>query len=584
MSDAAHVWTDKQIEKLQSDFRKTYRQAATEMRVKLGKHMQEFDKANAKWKQRLKDDPSLHKEYKAWLTGKAAEKKWIRSMSTALVEDAVRADQIAAERIYDTIPYIVAENANRAAYAIQEGIGRKIDGFALYDADTVRRLITESPDLLPPIPKSKLNLAKARAWDQKRITASITQSILQGESIPDAAKRLTGTVGMMKESSVRAARTAITGAENAGRIQSYRRAEDLGIKLEQQWLATLDDRTRFEHRLLDGEHVPVGEKFHVPGYGSEYDVEFPGDPGGLPEMVYNCRCTLVAWLDTSEPIDENRWSRLPEDMTYDEWKSSQSQQKDEDADASSGTAEKEDRQNVFGKHFGSTRGQIEVGNGKVPENEIESFNRSALQSIKDETGYSDVEAVGFQRCLTEWLGGDYEAFTRGEMGDYVKVIDDGLSRMGAFDGRMFRGMHFLKDSTGDMEAFAQFSSINIGDTLQMKSISSWTSTAPIAERYASIGNSGVESVLLVCNSNKTAAGVRHLSKWRTLEDEVLAPSTARWQVTGVFKKSMYDTNLEKLENGNLSPLAQRLKRRELEEKAQELKAQYYTIIEVTEIE
>ena len=243
-------------------------------------------------------------------------------MVTTITEDAVRADQIASERIYDTVPYVVAENANRAAYAIQEGLGRQINEFTLYDQDTVRRLITEQPDSLPTVPDVAFKKKKDTAWNSKKFTSAITQSILQGESIPDAVKRLNMVLNMDKEAAIRSARTAMTGAENAGRVHSYQRAKDLGIKLEQQWLATLDERTRAEHRLLDGQHVPVGKKFHVPGYGSKYDIEFPGDSKALPAMVWNCRCSLIAWFDDSEDITLDRWSKLPKDMTYEEWKRS----------------------------------------------------------------------------------------------------------------------------------------------------------------------------------------------------------------------------------------------------------------------
>ena len=318
MPDEAHIWTDEQIEKLQKKFAKIYRQASNEMKEKLGKHLADFDKTNQKWKKRVKDDPSLESKYRDWLAGRAADKKWIRSMVTGLVQDAVRADQMAADVIYDAIPYVVAENANRAAWAIQEGLNRQIDAFTLYDADTIRYLIAEEPDLLPPIPDPEHDKAKDTKWNSEKFTNAITQSVLQGESIPHAAQRIMQVVGMDTRAATRAARTALTGAENAGRIQSYKRAKDLGIDLEQQWIATLDERTRIEHRLLDKQHVPVGEEFKVPG--TKFSIEFPGDPTADPSLVWNCRCTLVAYF--SDVKDPDRWANLPKGMTYDQWKES----------------------------------------------------------------------------------------------------------------------------------------------------------------------------------------------------------------------------------------------------------------------
>lgn len=322
MPDEAHKWTDEQIEQLQKEFGKTYRQAAIEMRAKLGKHMREFEKDNEDWKKRVKNDPSLEPDYKKWLKARAADKKWISGMCSTLVNDAVRADQIAADHIYNAVPYVFAENANRAAFSIQEGIGRKVGGFSLYDQDTVRRLIAEESDLIPAVVKPNFDKKKDTKWNRQKFTSAITQSILQGESVEHTADRLGRVLDMDESTATRTARTALTSAENAGRLTSYRRANDLGIKCESQWIATIDGDTRKTHILLDGERAPVGEKFHVPGYGPKYDIEYPGDASALPEMVWNCRCTTIAYFSDSPEVYEDRWSDLPEGMTYDDWKES----------------------------------------------------------------------------------------------------------------------------------------------------------------------------------------------------------------------------------------------------------------------
>lgn len=60
---------------------------------------------------------------------------------------------------------------------------------------------------------------------------------------------------MNRDSAIRTARTAVTGAQNAGRLDSYYAAEKMGIKCRKQWMATLDGRTRHSHAMLDGEIV-----------------------------------------------------------------------------------------------------------------------------------------------------------------------------------------------------------------------------------------------------------------------------------------------------------------------------------------
>lgn len=91
---------------------------------------------------------------------------------------------------------------------------------------------------------------------------------------------------MNMSASMRYARTMTTAAQNAGRMDSYKKAQDMGIDLERNWMATLDGRTRDSHRAIDGEHRPIGKAF-------SNGCRYPGDPEGEPGEVYNCRCTWI---------------------------------------------------------------------------------------------------------------------------------------------------------------------------------------------------------------------------------------------------------------------------------------------------
>jgi hypothetical protein len=103
----------------------------------------------------------------------------------------------------------------------------------------------------------------------------------------------------------------------------------MGLQVEQRWMATLDLRTRQSHRELDKQHVPVGQYFVVPSNG--HKLRFPADPAADGSETWNCRCTLVAWFpDSVEDVD--RWSRLPEGMTYEQWKGMKESQEPSKAD------------------------------------------------------------------------------------------------------------------------------------------------------------------------------------------------------------------------------------------------------------
>jgi SPP1 gp7 family putative phage head morphogenesis protein len=121
----------------------------------------------------------------------------------------------------------------------------------------------------------------------KKINAETLQGILQGESMDKIAKRLRNVQEMNKTQAIRSARTLVTGAENKGRLDSHKRAEEDGIILEEKWVATKDGRTRHSHAMMNGETKKTNETF-------SNGLEYPGDPSGRPEEVYNCRCTMTA--------------------------------------------------------------------------------------------------------------------------------------------------------------------------------------------------------------------------------------------------------------------------------------------------
>jgi uncharacterized protein with gpF-like domain len=108
-----------------------------------------------------------------------------------------------------------------------------------------------------------------------------------------------------------------TGAQNAGRIDGFVRAENMGIDLEQEWLATLDLRTRHEHRMLDKQRVAVGKPWMIDGY----QIRFPGDPNAPGYLIYNCRCSVRGIVTGLEPqARKYRSTAAIGNMSYEEWK------------------------------------------------------------------------------------------------------------------------------------------------------------------------------------------------------------------------------------------------------------------------
>ena len=448
MADQAHNWTDEEIERLERRFRRQYNQASREMRKRLDDMMESYDKANAEWKQRVRSGDATQEDYDGWLKDQATDRAFVQSMAQTLAQDANRTNQLAMDTVNDAIPSVFAENANYAAFEVEHGIGYETHAFDLYDQSTVRRLIRDQPDLLPPLPNPKMDNGRDLRWNRQKFASVITQSVLQGESIPRAADRIGRVMRMNEAAATRAARTALTGAENAGRVDSYRRAQNIGIELEQEWLATHDERTRITHRRLDGEHVPVGERFVPDGYGDKYSIGFPGDPTALGEMVYNCRCALVAWLPSIAEKDNRSWAKLPDGMTYDEWKHGKKTEKER----------KESSGVVDGKNI--------LGTWQRRESEYEF----AIRDVINAQGFDGKPRVVGQEQFNEAvrqanggnglvLGRGYTAPNQETLDSYRDSLYEGDWYVDCSSGRSTygRGMYCFADMSGNISAGEQAS-------------------------------------------------------------------------------------------------------------------------------
>lgn len=321
--DAAHLQTDKELAKLEHRIAKIYKEAADDLQSTIDDYFAKFAKRDAKQKARLEAGEITEQEYKQWRLAQMGRGERFKALQSRVAERYTEANETAVRYVNDATPGIYSLNRNYSAYTIEKVAGNV--GFDLWDEQTVRSLIVDNPEVMPYYPPEKaLKRGIDLAYGKKQISASVTSSILQGKSIPGIAKDLqTRMTDMNKSSAVRTARTAVTGAQNAGRMDSYVAAEKMGIKLKKCWLATLDGRTRHEHAVLDGQSVDADKPFNVDGY----KIMFPGDTSAPPHLTYNCRCSLVADVDGIDTSNAQRRVRNPEtgknelvsDMTYQEW-------------------------------------------------------------------------------------------------------------------------------------------------------------------------------------------------------------------------------------------------------------------------
>lgn len=321
--DYAHKLTDKQLADLERRIAKLYKEAADELTDTVKVYFEQFEKRDAAMKEKLDAGEITEQQYKQWRLAQMGRGKRFEALRDKVAKRYTDTNATAVAYVNDATPGIYSLNRNYAAYRIEQ-VSDKAD-FTLWDEQTVKRLIVEQPDLMPYYPPQRaLQRGIDLKYGKQQITASVTSSILQGKSIPKIANDLQHRMqDMSRASAIRTARTAVTGAQNAGRLDTYRAAQDMGIKLKKRWLATLDNRTRHAHAMLDGQTVDVDKPFKVDGY----EIMYPGDTSAPGYLVYNCRCTQIAEVDGEDTssggrraIDpETGESVLVEDMTYAEW-------------------------------------------------------------------------------------------------------------------------------------------------------------------------------------------------------------------------------------------------------------------------
>lgn len=312
MKDKGREETDIKLKELEKELAEIYSQANKELVQKMEKYFKDYKRKDNDKRQKLENGEITADEYKKWRTGQlAVGNRWI-AMCDTIAKDMNNVNNIARSTTQGHMPEVYAINHNWTTYNIEKDTQINTD-YTLYNAETVERLMQDDPDIMPLASKG-LNSVKDKEWNRKVINSVMLQGILQGESIDKMAQRFEAVGVSNYKSSVRYARTAITGTENAGRIDGYHRAEEHGIKVKKVWLATMDDRTRDSHVAMDGEECDIDEKF-------SNGCMHPGDPNcSDPSEVWNCRCTMITKVNgRGADVKGERDSKLG-NISYNEWK------------------------------------------------------------------------------------------------------------------------------------------------------------------------------------------------------------------------------------------------------------------------
>lgn len=151
------------------------------------------------------------------------------------------------------------------------------------------------------------------------VRREVSIGLASGEAYQEIAARLTRTMGVDYNKTVRIARTEGGRVQNGSRFDAMTRSKKSGADIVKQWDSTLDGRTRTAHRLLDGQIRELEDPFEAEGQKAQHPHGF-----GVAWMDVNCRCVVVQrarWaIDGSNPDfeDYTKFSRY-DDFDRDAW-------------------------------------------------------------------------------------------------------------------------------------------------------------------------------------------------------------------------------------------------------------------------
>lgn len=127
---------------------------------------------------------------------------------------------------------------------------------------------------------------------KRSIRAELSRGISSGSSWNEMALRIArgmnSPFNKAINNAIRIARTEGHRIQNEAALDGQNNAKKKGADIVKQWDATLDSRTRPEHREADGQIRELDEPFDIGGE----KMQAPG-VGGSAKNVCNCRCCLL---------------------------------------------------------------------------------------------------------------------------------------------------------------------------------------------------------------------------------------------------------------------------------------------------
>lgn len=315
--DKGHKFTDKEIERLENSLKRHYGKTNKKVTEILSEYLKQYEDKIAEYEERVDSGEMTEQQYEdAVYMLITTGNEWAQTEDQILSE-YVKADASAMEIVGASMMTIYLYNhlfkSGRMNSRARSYFPFKFELPKVFrDKDNPFSIITDLLNgrvfkrMLPPPNPDKM---KDRLWHRVKLNSVIRRGIKKGKSVTDIAVEVEKITGMDIKAAIRAARTACTYAENSAKLDAMIAFRDkYGIDVKKMWYATLDGRTRTQHREIHGEIRELEDKF-------SNGLLFPADPNGAPSEVYNCRCTM---LEIIEGIDTSI-NDAPAGKSREEW-------------------------------------------------------------------------------------------------------------------------------------------------------------------------------------------------------------------------------------------------------------------------
>ena len=265
---------------------------AREWKKTLGEYV---DEINAMPKGKAKDKLIAELDARSY----ASQQDRLSSLNAQIEMELDRLFASGEQQMTATMTDVFEDGYYRKMFDLQQRAG-VISPFSRLSTDMIEEVLT--------YPWSGSDFSTG-LWNNKRALlfntrATITQGLIQGQSVARMSKSLADTMGK----SYHQAETLIRTETNHFHAEADTRAYEAAGVEDYEFVSTLDSRTSEICASLDGKHFPIKE--------AKTGVNYP-------PMHPRCRSTTVEY----DPEDAADWAAsgqpMPENMTYEEWQKEQ---------------------------------------------------------------------------------------------------------------------------------------------------------------------------------------------------------------------------------------------------------------------